>query len=185
MSLWTATITKESVLFGEEFSNVYSIEAIDAFNALEVATDIMQLETNVSYNTILFTKVHVIDETDHERTRTSLFATPGALNATGLGGPLPLFCTVRVNFANLSGRPEMKYLRLGANEANLADGRWSTELTIFVQDEYATPLQANTQFVGPSGEAHVASSVSVPVQNRQLGWKRRGRPGYKRGWVPA
>lgn len=186
MTLWRATITKRSTLFEEIWSNVYEINAFDAFNALEICQNIQTLEANVSYDTVQFIKTHVMDEGDHARTRTaSSTLIFGALPSTGLGGPLPLFNCVRVTFLNLEGKPEQKYLRLGANKANLADGRWSGELVTYVKENYADPLAEMAEYVGPGNEAHLSGSVSNLVQNRQLGWKRRGRPGFKRGWVAA
>jgi hypothetical protein len=186
MALWRATVYKRSTIFGERWSNVYTVSAIDAFNALEAGTNLMAAERSISYSTVLFEKVHVVDLGDTERTRTNMANDlPGLLSPTGLGGPLPLFCTTRVVFTNLEGKPEQKYLRLGANEANLTLGLWDGEFVSFVQDNYADPLVANTQFVGPGGEAHLDATVVAAVQNRQLGWHRRGRPGFKRGWVPV
>jgi hypothetical protein len=186
VALWRATITKSSTIFKVSWSNVYAINAFDAFNALEICTNIMEVERAVSYNTVSFDKVHVMDEGDHARTRTSpLTGHPGLLDPTGLGGPLPLFCTVRAIFVNLEGKPEQKYLRLGANESNLTLGQWDGEFADFVKDNYVDPLVAMTEYVGPTNEAHVGGSVSPLVQNRQLGWHRRSRPGFKRGWVPA
>lgn len=186
MALWRATTYKESTLFGEKWSNVYTVNAIDGFNALEVATNLLQAERAVSYDTVRFTKVHVVDLGDTARTRTSGWSSfVGMLSPTGLGGPLPLFCTVRVVFTNLEGKPEQKYLRLGANEANMSLGRWDGEFVSYVQDNYADTLLGNGQYVGPSNEEHIAATVITEVQNRQLGWHRRSRPGMKRGWVPA
>lgn len=186
MALWRATIYKSSSLFPEKWSNVYTLNAIDGFNALEVAMNIREAEIAVSYATVNFGRVHVVDLGDTERTRTNdTNPVIGNLDPAGLGGPLPLFNTIRVSFSNLEGKPEQKYLRLGANEANLTLGHWDGDFVTFVQTNYASVLEVMPEFVGPGNEAHIGSVTHPEVQNRQLGWHRRSRPGFKRGWVPA
>jgi len=90
-----------------------------------------------------------------------------------------------VTISNAVGRPELKYLRLGMNVENIENGVWSGEVVTAIQTNYATPLAGNLEYVGPSGEAHTGAVVSPNIQMRQLGWSRRTRPGFKRGWVPV
>jgi hypothetical protein len=81
-------------------------------------------------------------------------------------------------------RPERKYLRGWFQTANVENGHWSGELTDYVNTNYTIPLLAESAYVGPSGEHPTGGSASQVIQNRQLGWHRRSRVGFKRGWVP-
>jgi hypothetical protein len=38
---------------------------------------------------------------------------------------------------------------------------------------------------GPNGEPLITAEVQTAIQMRQIGWHRRVRPGFKRGWVPV
>jgi hypothetical protein len=183
MPLYRGTIYKH-IVGGEAWSNVYTIQESNALEAVDVLNAIELAEKAVSYSGVHFIKGHVVNLADSTDTRTSNYTDePGDLDPAGLGGPLPLFCTVRVTFSNESGKPEQKYLRLLANESNLTLGVWDSEFVAFIDANYAVPLLEQTQYVGPSGEAHLLGIVHQEVQNRQLGWHRRSRPGFKRGWV--
>lgn len=185
MPLYKATIVKTYTPSGEEWSNVYTISETSIENAMAAATTCKAAEQTVSYNTVNFKTISVREAVPHGQSRKVTINDPGLLSPTGLGGPLPLFNTVRVVFGNLNGKPEQKYLRLAANEANLTLGVWDGEFVSYVQTNYADELFGLPQYVGPSGEAHNSANVMVAVQNRQLGWHRRTRPGFKRGWVPV
>lgn len=185
MPFYRGTIHQHSTLWNRNFSNVYLIEESSALEALDVLNAIVTHQAAVTYDTIEFPLNHVINIADKDDARSGFDNGTGALSVTGLGGPLPLFCTCRVVFRSLAGKPEQKYLRLGANEANLTLGQWDGEFVDYVSENYATPLLSQSQYVGPGGEAHVSFVVETAVQNRQLGWHRKTKPGFKRGWVPA
>lgn len=165
------------------WSNVYTIDALGIESALTALDDIVDIEKAVHYDSVIFFKQHVQQISDTSIVRSQSGGGAGSLPETGLGGPLPLFCTVRVTFTDGVKRPEIKYLRLPGQEANLTNGAWDGELVDYVQENYADPLVALLAYVGPSGESPTSASVSAAVQNRQLGWHRRGRPGFHRGWV--
>jgi hypothetical protein len=103
-----------------------------------------------------------------------------------VGEMLPLLCCYRVSFSDRVAKPEQKYLRRpGWSDQLTAGASWTTTFTDFVNVQYAEPLLAMAEFVGPGGERPYTSQVHGAVQNRQLGWHRRTRPGFRRGWVPA
>jgi hypothetical protein len=103
-----------------------------------------------------------------------------------VGNLLPLFCTYRLAFTDRVKKPEMKYLRRpGWSDQLTAGGAWSTEFLTEVVTLYANPLLDMPEFVGPSGERPTSVFIDPAVQNRQLGWHRRTRPGFRRGWVPV
>lgn len=184
MPIYRGTIDKSLIAGGESWSNVYTLSALDAFNALEALTLIRGHERAVHYDTVSFDRLHVVNVVNKADQRTNNDGGgAGQLVSAGLGGPLPLFCTVRCLFSNATSKPEQKYLRPPGQEANLTLGRWDGEFTDFIMDNYVTPLLSIVEFTGPSGEAHLAGDVVSAVQNRQLGWHRRTRPGFKRGWV--
>lgn len=185
MPLYRGTIAKQysGTAGAYAWNNVYTIAETSALEALNVLNAIQLKEQAVSYDPVSFTRGHVVNKADKHDNRSIAYSGSGNLSPTGLGGPLPLFCTVRVAFLNNAGKPEQKYLRLLANEANLTLGRWDGDFIDFIITNYAEPLVAQVQYVGPTGEAHVGSVVEEDVQNRQLGWHRRSRPGFRRGWV--
>lgn len=168
---------------GEKWTNVYLFDVADATTAISRGVAAGVAEMSVSYEPIIVSRVVAVNEID-ANDRAS--ATPGSLavlDPTGLGGYLPLFNTVRVVFTDALGRPEQKYLRLGATPDNIGAGAWSTELTDLVQADYVDAILGLGGFVGPSGETPTGGSVLTPIQNRQLGWHRRTREGFHRGWV--
>lgn len=184
MPLYRGTLTKINLRTGNKFSNVYTVSDISALEALDVLNAIQIRERDISYDTIKFLRGHVVNLADKTDARFIDYGSLGALDPTGLGGPLPDFLTVRCVFSDSVKKPEQKYLRLAANEANLTLGLWDEEFVAFVQENYVDHLLALGGYVGPSGEPHTTGTVLSQVQDRQLGWHRRTRPGFHRGWVP-
>lgn len=185
MPRYRGTIYKSTNLGQQKWQNVYTIDALDSFNALEILGNVKVAEEAVHYNTVFFYRMHVVNKANKADVRTSALVEFGALDPAGLGGPLPLFNTVRVLFGDNVKRPESKYLRIPGNEANLTNGAWDGEFVDFIQTNYADVVRGIIGVVGPSGEPFLTASVQQAVQNRQLGWHRRTRPGFKRGWVPV
>lgn len=184
MTLYRGTSWKQLGAAGPIWQNVYTISEASALEAVDVMNAIQVIEAAVHYNTVRLFRVHAVNPANKHDQRTVLTGgLHGTLDPTGLGGPLPLFCTMRCVFSDAASKPEQKYLRPPGNEANLTLGAWDGEFVTFFQDNYVTPLLAQTQYVGPSGEAHVDGQAIQVVQNRQLGWHRRHRVGFKRGWV--
>lgn len=167
---------------GETWSNVYTVDAVDASAALTKGTAIATLEMSVSYEPIEVTKVTVVSHDDVADKLVGFPGASGALDPTGLGGYLPLFNTVRVVLRDPILNPEMKYLRLGATPANIGAGEWDSEFVTAVQENYADDLVA-LGIIGPNGGTISEGVVLSKIQIRQLDWKRRSRPGFVRGWV--
>lgn len=183
MPFYRGTIYKRHNEEPNGWTNVYTINQPGNTTAMAALEDIMDAEIAVHYADTEFYRLVVVNKansSDRLQVDTTQF---GALSLTGMGGILPLFNTVRVVFSDGIKRPESKYLRLPGNEANLENGHWSGELVDFVQTNYADVLVALVAYVGPSGETITAGTVKNKVQMRQLGWSRRTRPGFKRGWV--
>lgn len=185
MPFYKGTIFKQRVTGGPVWSNVYTLNTTSLEDALANLATCRINEQNVSYSGVHFLYGIVREAIPGGLSMQQTYDTNGELDPTGLGGPLPLFCTVRVSFSDGYRKPEQKYLRLLANEANLTLGVWDAELTAYVMDNYVTPMLGIAAYVGPSGEHPTSGLVHTEVQNRQLGWHRRTRPGYRRGWVPV
>lgn len=186
MSLYKLVTYKHCNTFNEKFENVYTLQVVGAADQCENSgDDIVAAERDISYDTIDFDGFAVFAQAGGPALFKKMgYVGGGNLDSTGLGGILPLFNTVRVTFTNALGRPEIKYIRGGYNAANIGSGAWDGDLITAIQDDYADVLLGNLEYVGPSGEAHTGVIVQTAVQMRQLGWNRRVRPGYHRGWVP-
>ena len=169
----------------ESWENVYTAQTIVVGDTAAVALDIIAAERAVSYDWVSFDGYDVVLHAGGPAVLRGLgYIGQGDLDSAGLGGPVPLFNTIRATFFNALGRPEQKYLRLGANADNLENGQWSGEFKDFVDENYTQVLVGNLEYVGPNGEAHTGATTHQPVQMRQLSWGRRTRPGFHRGWVP-
>jgi hypothetical protein len=155
MPLYRATIGKLELASGERWSNVYTLQDFDASSALVDAEAIADMEKAVSYSTIRIVSVKVVNLTNHLDRLAGSYSQAGALPTTG------------------------------AQRNNIADGQWSPEYYDYVEANYSEPLFGTLPYVGPSGERPVSYETFHPVQNRQLGWHRRSRPGFRRGWVPV
>lgn len=188
MPLYRVTTYKEfngAPFQGEKWSNVYYVQAGDASGAVAVGVIVLNAEMAVSYQPIIgrtVTAVNVANKDDKDKSNPNAEA---ELDPTGLGGYLPLFNTTRVVFLDEVKRPESKYLRTGATPDNIGAGEWSTEYVDFVNTNYADVLDALTSLRGPNNEELGDGFTIASIQNRQLGWHRRTRPGFKRGWVPV
>jgi len=187
MGNYIGTVYKRLIDNGiEEWENVYRLVSDDLNEAEEAIIAIKEAEKAVSYVEVNFFRYSVKPDVPNSPALIVDIDEPGDLASTDLGGVLPLFNTVLVTFSDVIGRSEKKYLRLGAHRDNLGtSGAWSSELTDFVQTNYANVVAAIPDYVGPSGESHTGGQVQRKVQMRQLHWSRRTKPGFKRGWVPV
>lgn len=163
--------------------NTYTIDEVNSLEAIGVLQSIMAAEKAIHSDEVTIYRCHVVNYVDSSDVRSSSWNEVGERVSAGLGGPLPLFNTLRVVFSDGVKKPEQKYLRLPGYEANLTLGKWDGELLMFVGINYIDPLLALGAFVGPNGEHPTSGSPMAAVQNRQLGWHRRTRVGFHRGWV--
>lgn len=184
MALYEVTIPKRA--FGYRWTNVYHVEAGSGEDAIAVGEIIQNYEAAVHYEPVIIGPVSVRIPGTPGSGRKGTVQASATLDPAGLGGTLPLFCTVRVEFPPDEGtRAERKYLRLPGNQENTQDGGlWSGELVDFIQANYADALNALTSLRGPNNENLGSGFVLQAIQMRQLGWHRRTREGFHRGWVP-
>lgn len=187
MALYRGVIRKYFLPSPEEtWENVYMINEVNALEALDVLNAIMAFEAAVHTDTVGFIgnrATNIVNKNDSRSVVGAL--TYGDRSVATLGQVLPLWNCMRVVISSEGGRPEQKYLRLPLYEANSEGFNISGELVTYVQDNYVVPLLAMAQYVGPSGEAHSEGQAIQRMQMRQLGWHRRTRPGFRRGWVPV
>jgi hypothetical protein len=187
MALYRCSVVKNGIAapyLGLEWRNVYTIEAA-SYDAAIAATDVL-----ASYEMVFHTdKVRAVRVTAHLVTEPPRRV--GAQLGIGrdgqyspVGDPWPMFNCVRADFSDVGlGRPERKYYRVG-----LHDGMVEATMELLgtfrsiVESQLDNMVQL-TNFVGPSGEAHNGFLLHTPVQMRQLGWHRRQRPGFRRGYV--
>lgn len=112
---------------------------------------------------------------------------PVALDGTRVvtGSTLPSWNTVKFQGrASFVGRPSIWHVRCGLTEddvtgQNLVPG----VLTAFGGLEDAFSIL--TGLCDSHGNAYTDFSADELVRNRQQGWHRRTRPGFKRGYVPV
>lgn len=188
MPIYRATTLKQWVGVPYDLAqwrNVYLLDSPVKEDALSDCIAIGQEEMTCSYSPVHFLRAHVVNIADKNDAATSARTEVGALDPAGLGGPVPLFNTIRLVIADTAGRPEQKYYRLGANTHNIENGVWSNDFVTFVQDNLGAYLPTLASYVSPHLEPIVSATALAPVQIRQLGWHRRTRPGFKRGWVPV
>lgn len=190
MALYRCTTVKQGVeapYLNLSWRNVYTVEASSYDAALAVADLIAVQEMIFHSDKITCTRVtaHLVTEPPR-RTGAQLGVTrPGEY--AGVGDPWPLWNVVRVDFFDAGvGRPERKFYRVG-----LHDGMVTADLEIL--GTYVSPTLNSglggiiglTNYVGPSGEAHDTFAIHPTVAMRQIGWHRRRRPGFVRGYVPV
>lgn len=184
MALFRITIHKRlDALNGEQWVNVYHIDALGPASALDAGQAVAGIEAAILPQACTIFRISAKAMPDGAT----------ALRAVSIQGDLdldpvnlvPMFNTVRVILTDDVGRSESKYLRAVIFEANVSGFQISGELRDFINDNYAQPLIGVLGLRGPNGETIESASVQQLIQMRQLGWHRRTRPGFKRGWVPV
>lgn len=185
MTLFRATIEKTLQLTpSDKWTNVYHINAASILDAQDISDSIAALEQAIYKDYVAITRIAVANP-----------AVPGSSSSRNvyLAGSvtgdstlmLPLFNTVLVQLLPAAGRPSPKYLRLPLQEGDVTSGKLTSTLTGFVDTNYSVPLVALTGVADEDGQDIIGYNTPDRVQMRQLGWHRRTRPGYKRGWVPV
>jgi len=166
------------------WSNSYHVTAANEEGALDVASGIVDIERDITFETVLFL--------DYSARQDSPLAGSGRKRALGLLGDrgaegvdfLPLFNTVRCTMTDGVQRPDQKYLRLPLPENEQANGVLTPEAVAFYTDNYALPLMGYVGLVSSDGVGFTSAVIWPYVQMRQLRWKRRTRVGFHRGYVP-
>lgn len=166
------------------WSNVYRVEADDINDALDKGVTIANIEQAVHKDYVAFSKVTArLDVTPAPPGGSRLLTGAGDVE----GDPsvrLPRWNTVRCTFTDEIGRPDQKYLRLPLEEGDVTDGTLNVAIINAVSLGYVAPI-SELEFIRSSDNApYTSGRVEEPIQMRQIGWHRRTRPGFHRGYVP-
>ena len=184
MALFRCTVYKRLTALDEPtWTNIYHYEALGVNSALDAAEGAAALEMAVSIQAVVVYRLTAKPVSGGQIGIRSVNI-PGAFDVDPVN-LVPLFNTIRCIFTDNVERSESKYLRGCIAEANVQGFNISGELRTAVQDDYVTPLLETLGIRGPNGETLQSGTVQQAIQNRQVGWHRRTRPGYKRGWVPV
>lgn len=180
MNLWQARVYKQ--LGTEQWSNTYVVQAATLSAAADAGQAIVAIERNVHMVEVAYIKLDIEPITLPAGGGTSV-----PLSLTGAKPSqapyLPLHDTIRCWFRPAAGKPSMKYLRGPISETRQNDGVLEAAWRGVYQDQFVVPLLGEPRYVDVDGQAFVSGGVHPLVQLRQLSWKRRSRPGQKRGWV--
>jgi hypothetical protein len=159
------------------WTNVYHVVAADQASAVTLGNSIVTLEKTVHATNTTFTKMRVNNVIDDGMAGT-IFPLSGVGGRTTPTDFLPMYCTVRVDFAKATGRPNRKYLRLFIGESEQTNGVVAASLVTSVTNNYAVPLLNTGVQCDEDGTLITAAQVITFVQMRQLrrGSKRRLAP---------
>lgn len=101
------------------------------------------------------------------------------------GAPLPAWNVARVQFRTAVGlRPSTFYFRMGLTEDDVTGQNFSAGV-VTALDNFITAVTAHGGFCAPSGAVFTSGGYDELMRMRQMGWHRRTRPGFRRGWVPV
>jgi hypothetical protein len=101
------------------------------------------------------------------------------------GDPLPGWNTIRIQLSTALGqRLHTFYPRVGLTEGDVAGQTLTLTMQAAVSN-LVNGILAVGEVCDKDGQIFAHAGFSSRVQMRQLGWRRRTRPGYKRGWVPV
>jgi hypothetical protein len=168
----------------DHWTNVYTVESANAITALDNGETIAGLEADVMGETAEVFRISAINVLGGEGVQREV-TLPGLQDVPNPEQLMPQWNVVKVTFASLAGRPEIKYLRLPLYMFMVEGQQLLNGTQTNVQLGYAGPLADLPFYVGPNGEAHTGATVSNNIQMRQTNWHRRTRPGFIRGWVPV
>jgi hypothetical protein len=177
-----STYKRLNALNGEKWVNTYYFEALGESTALDSGELAAGYEMACSPSDVEVYRItaKLMPAGD---TAQRAVAIPGELTIDPVN-LIPFFNTIRVVLTDDVGRSESKYLRGMLGEANVNGWNITDAKKTAMQDDYLTPLLAILGLRGPNGEVIAGGSVQSLIQMRQLGWHRRERVGYHRGWVP-
>lgn len=169
--------------FGEEYwTNVYYVEAADLAEANTIAGKIGGQEANIHFGYVTFTKARIrTAAAGDEIYVTRPFNFVGTADPNG-GALLPLFNTIRVDFAAISGRPSRKFYRGCLVAANVAHhGKIVEAHAAAVEakvDAFFEEGLAQVPLRDVDGQELLSASVARDIAMRQLrrGTKRKLQP---------
>lgn len=183
MPLYRVQVFKRIGANGKEWSNSYHVRAADLTGADGFAADIAAAEAAIHHANVEFVRYRVSTQTPGDNEFLTI-----PLNIFGArpvaSSQLPLFNTVRVDFAVFGGRPSYKYLRLPIEETETADGQVQGPLAGIIETGYMVPLVSMSPedgltngLVDEDGNGFTSASVKRQIQERQLRRRKRSSSG--------
>jgi hypothetical protein len=104
--------------------------------------------------------------------------------STASGSRLPAWNVAEYQFKSAAGRrPSTFYLRPGIGEGDVDGQVWSSGMGTRL-DAFRVGALADGHFCDAAGALFTEATFSSLVRLRQMGWHRRTRVGFHRGWVP-
>jgi len=166
-----------------KWSNNYNVLAATILDAQDYADQIADLEAAVLWDNVFIRKIEVkVVGASNGSTRN--VAVQGLRADADPAVQLPLFNTVRVTLIAGANRPSLKYFRPPLVEAEVEGFNLTTAFTDFFDSTFVAPLAGLGVLCNQQGDLIIGYDVYQPVQQRQLGWHRRSRPGFHRAYVP-
>lgn len=168
---------------GYTWTNVYHIDALGLNDALAKGSAVADIEKDLyTSDTVIY---QISGSQGPGTTGGTLAVTKTGTRVGAFADLLPLFNVARISFSDAIKKPDQKYFRACLLEADVAGQKIGTDTVIDPLGTVAAGIQAALGVVSSNGVAYTGHVVHIPVAMRQVGWNRRTRPGFKRGWVPV
>lgn len=185
--VWKAKIhMNDTALLGDQvYSNNFHVttggSSDDAFSLANQIGEAMA-------GTILATTVYVdrvsIHNSDVPNGNQSRIVSIAGTRAV-TGDPLPGWNVAKVQGSIFDGgRPSTWHFRIGLTEDDVA-GQVLGAGVLSALTSFGTALVALTGLCDKDGFGYSSFTHSDLVALRQFEWRRRHRPGFKRGWIPV
>lgn len=168
---------------GVQWSNVYHLSEASLAAAVLHAPTLLDLEKTVYPDNVAIVRWSVHNPAVPADGQSDSVFVEGTRSTGTAASQLPLFNVVLFRFTVTTGRPSLKYLRLPLDESEVSNGAIDSAVTDAISTGWAVPLVADGSVTDESGNALTGYGFSARVVNRQLGWHRRTRAGFHRGWV--
>lgn len=166
----------------KRWNNVYHVNATSRADAGLLAPGIIDLEKAIYPSDVAIVRWSVRNPLVRGDTESRTVFVAGTRRAADPNTQLPLFNTVLARLRVETGRPSLKYFRLPLHEDEVTAGRITTDTYDGISG-FLTALVALAEITDEDGQVVNGSEVALDVQMRQLGWHRRKRVGFHRGWV--
>lgn len=186
MATWRITIVKhldDGPYAQKNWSNVYHVSAASGVEADLAATGIVDLEKTLYPDNVHIVRYSYADPATPGSSRSVGIFEGGSRSIGAVATQLPPFNTVMVQLEVGVGRASIMHLRPILDEADVDSGAITTDCYDALSTGWATPLVARGDVTDESGHIITAALINMPLKSRQLGWHRRTRPGFHRGWV--
>jgi hypothetical protein len=186
MPVWKATVhIHDSELLGDEdYSFNCHVNSDTTLNAWERANEVAEaLVGNVLPDTCTIPRVSVAntDVVNGSLSKTTTLVGTRAVS----GGAIPGWNVVKIQASVAEGvRPHTWFLRIGLTENDIVGQVLETGVQTAVAAFISAFLLTGAN-CDKDGFSFVVGAASPDVAMRQMGWRRRHRPGFKRGWVPV